>query len=71
MIMTMTNSQRKYSRNYSDDNFRNALQAVLCGKMNPSQAARTFGVPRMTVVDNVAKLQRQIYKDTSIGNAYL
>lgn len=63
-ILSVVRTLRPTKRNnpYSDADYQNALHAVVSGTMNAHRAAKTFGVPRMTIVDNLARIKRRIQK---------
>lgn len=60
-VLSVVRNLRPVKRNkpYSDADFQNAIQAVLSGTMNANRASKIFGVPRMTIVDNLARIKKQ------------
>lgn len=53
-----TKKRQSYARQtrYSQDDLQKAVDAVLNGNTNPTQAARLFGVPRQTIISRLSKL---------------
>ncbi|VDI43379.1 Hypothetical predicted protein [Mytilus galloprovincialis] len=52
--------QSRRSRNYDPLYLDMAVDSVLTGKLNPTQASREFRVPRQTIVNRLNKIKPKV-----------